>query len=105
MGSALPLDAVEQREYDALMAQKGFEEVREMITTFEQRGIEKGLQRGLLSAYRQSIQEILSARYGEVPEDLSGSPEQIEDAESLRSLVGRAATAASLDDFRAQLLA
>ncbi len=98
---ALPAEL--QREFKADIQR--YEEEREMtfITSFERDGIEIGLQQGLLQATRNSVIEVLETRFTQVSASLIERLNQIEDIPTLKQLLKRAITVASLEEFERNL--
>ena len=68
-----------------------------------EQGLQQGLQRGILRAGRDSVLDLLNVRFGEVPAGIATKIESIQNADTLRQLLRRAATVATVADFR-QLL-
>jgi hypothetical protein len=91
------------------------ENIMPFITSIEEIGIEKGMARGLEQGIqqglhrgqetgkarkaREAILEVLSARFGAVPDSLSPSLEPLSDPDHLTQLLRLAATCPSLDAF------
>jgi flagellar biosynthesis/type III secretory pathway protein FliH len=96
------------------------ENIMPFITSIEEIGIEKGIAKGLQQGIqqglelgqatgearkaRQGILEVLSARFGAVPDSLSPSLEPLSDPDHLTQLLRLAATCPSLDAFLHHLL-
>jgi len=85
---------------------KELEEVTGMpyITSVErigmERGIEEGLQRGLLEDGREMVLEALDERFSEVPSFISNTVNQIEDRDMLKFLHRHAIRCVSLEEFK-----
>jgi hypothetical protein len=87
------------------------ENVMPFITSIEEIGIEKGIAKGIQQGIqqgqatgktrkaREAILEVLSARFGAVPDSLSPSLEPLSDPDHLTQLLRLAATCPSLDAF------
>jgi hypothetical protein len=82
-----------------------FEEEQRMpyVTSIERIGIEKGLQKGSLRGSRGMLLEAVSARFGELPDDVVQAVNAIETEETLRSLLRQAILCTDLATFRAAL--
>lgn len=100
----LVLSPAEQEEYASLLKQRDMEEVERVITTWEERVLQQGLQQGALRCAREAVLESLSARFGAVPEAVSERVHALEDMESLRGLLRRAVTVPSMEEFQAGLV-
>ncbi len=74
------------------------------ITSIERIGIEKGLQQGLQQGFlqntRSNVIDILKARFGTAPETTVQAVNKIDDLSLLRLLLRKAATVASLEEFK-----
>lgn len=82
------------------------------VTSVERRGIQKGIQegieegiregiqQGLLQSSRESIVEILEARFEIVPASISRTISSMEDHSLLKMLLKKAATVDSLQKFK-----
>ena len=70
------------------------------VTSIEQYGIEKGMEKGQLIAYRQNILDLLEARFGTTPFEVRERVQAETDLERLRAWHRLAATCAKLEDFR-----
>jgi hypothetical protein len=88
---ALPLNAEEQEEFQRLLGQPEFVEVRQMITTYQQRGIEQGKRDALLRLARR--------KFGELPENVVAKIEAVTAEAELDALLERVLTAASLSEM------
>lgn len=94
------LNAQEQKEFDAIItAEPKFKEVKEMVTVYEQRGIEKGL----IQEGREMIVEALDERFGTVPRNLSVRINRIGDRQQLKALLRQAVRCSSLHAFNGVL--
>ena len=85
---------------------KELEEVKGMpyITSVERIGMERGLQQGLLEDGREMILEALDERFGEeVPSFISNAVNQIENRDTLKSLLRYAIRCVSLEEFKQAL--
>ncbi len=65
------------------------------ITSVEQSGIEKGR----LETAKKSIFLVLKAKFGNISEDITNSLENIDDINTLESLLEEAVKTMSIDDF------
>lgn len=68
-----------------------------------QKGREEGLEEGLQVGIKQSIVNVLQARFGLMPTTAAGRLEQVDDLEQLQSYLRQAATVNSLAAFEALL--
>lgn len=107
-------EELEQRFDDAITQ---FEEERKMqyVTSFERRGIEKGIEQGIqkglqqglrlgiLETSREAVIDILRARFESVPRSVVASVNELDDLSFLKDLLKKAATIASFQEFH-QLL-
>jgi hypothetical protein len=72
------LDENEEREFTALLNEPPLQEVRAMISPYEQRGIERGREEGreegrmegILAGKRDMVRQVARARFGSLPESL-----------------------------------
>jgi len=118
-----PLTTEELAELSARLGEPSLLEVGRMMTRWEARGIEKGLQegiekglqegiekglqegiekgigQGLAAGVRRSIHRLLQARFGPLPSSELEVLNRITNISALESLVETAATAGSLDEF------
>jgi hypothetical protein len=65
--------------------------------------IGEGREEGRLEQTKESIQTILQARFGEEPQNLQTALSGTNDIDTLKRWLRSAATAASLDEFRAAM--
>jgi hypothetical protein len=102
----LPAD-LKTRFRDEVHAMKQENEV-EFINCIEEaaleKGIEKGMEKGRLESKRESVLQVLEARFGAVPEEVQSALSAIEDLKRLETLTRTAATMPDMDTF-AQALA
>ena len=87
------------------------EAVVEIVTSWEQRGIEKGLAQGIekgieigrqagqVEALRAALIDVLSWRFGDLDESLTVRLAAIDSVEHLRALTHRALTAGSIQEL------
>ena len=77
------------------------------VTTIERRGIEQGIQqdiqRGKTAQARESLQTILEARFGQLPDTLRQQIAVLDDLDTLEALLKTAATADALEAVQKQL--
>jgi tRNA U54 and U55 pseudouridine synthase Pus10 len=64
-----------------------------------EQGMQQGMQQGAVQEARASVLELIQARFQAVPDFVAETVRRIEDTRLLRSLVVKAGTAESLDDF------
>jgi predicted transposase YdaD len=114
----LGLNAAEEMRFNRALTEAQWlpeqkEEVVEIVTSWERKGIEKGLQEGLvkgrqegrqegrmegLEAIRAVLLDVLTTRFGQLNESVTGRVRGIGSMEELRSLTHRALSAGSLND-------
>ncbi|MDZ7619417.1 MAG: DUF4351 domain-containing protein [Patescibacteria group bacterium] len=88
----MPLTGPERVEFEQLVAvDQEYVEVEQMITVYEQRGIEKGRQEALLL--------LLERRFGTIPEAVKERVRGIQSAERLDTLLVAVLDAKTLDDL------
>ncbi|MBF0526819.1 MAG: hypothetical protein HQK56_17180 [Deltaproteobacteria bacterium] len=64
-----------------------------------QQGMQQGMQQGLLRRAREDIVEILEARFGVVPQEISAATNELSDLSFLKALLKHAALGKNLDEF------
>lgn len=97
--SYLPLSSAEEVEFNMVIEETGSEEVREMMTVYEERGIEKGLSQGLSQGKQEMLLHQMRLKFGNVPEAVVQKIESIEDPELLDELSGRLLFVNALDEM------
>ena len=101
------LSASEQEEEDALLESGKYGEVKTMAETWlgkmEEAAEERGRQEGRQEALRQALVEVLRSRFPLSPESIEMDLRRVQDPAALQRLLSRAATAATLDEFRKSL--
>jgi hypothetical protein len=83
------------------------EEVMEIVTSWERRGIEKGFQKGILQGIekgrietlREVLLDLLTSRFGALDESVAAKIRETDSADQLRRLTHQALTAASLHEL------
>ncbi len=95
----LPLNAAEEAELQERIAQPELREVRDVITSYEERGIEQGIRQGILRGKHQAVLLVVRSRFGEVPEAVVSQIEAVTEATELDTLLQRALTAADAQDL------
>jgi hypothetical protein len=82
-----------------------YEEAKKMdyVTTWERKGIEKGIQQGILQKSRENVTELLDARFQQVPKTLEQAIQAIDDAELLSELFKKALWVDSLESFEQRI--
>ena len=91
----LKLEETEERAFRRLLSQtRGYEEVNAMLTVYEARGIEKGLQKGK----GETLIRLLRMKFGEMPDE---SAERImrTGPEELDACLDRVLSASSLEEM------
>ena len=91
----LVLHGDETVQFDELVVLPEGEEVREMISIYEQRGIEKGIVRG----QRQTLLRLMVVKFGELPPTVREHIESIADSVELDRLTDLAVSAAGLEEM------
>ena len=94
----LQLSDTEEREFGALLAQPDLEEVREMLTIYEERGIAKGRAEGLLSAKRDLVLRAARLKFGPLPEAVEARVAALAREEELNACHDRVILAATLEE-------
>ncbi|MBF0552096.1 MAG: hypothetical protein HQK60_16370 [Deltaproteobacteria bacterium] len=64
-----------------------------------QKGMQKGIQQGILQKAREDILEILEARFGRVPQEVTDFTNELTDLSRLNILLKQAALVSSIDEF------
>jgi hypothetical protein len=93
-----------EQECEEAMAK--YEEERKMpvLSHFERRAIEKGLQQGIVQATREGVLEVLHLRFTEPPPTLREQIQRLDDLAALKGLHRKAVTAGSLEEFEQEML-
>jgi flagellar biosynthesis/type III secretory pathway protein FliH len=68
-----------------------------------QEGLQEGLQKGSAAATREAVAGVLEARFEVVSRSILRRLESIDDVSVLKTLLRKAATAATLDEFRREM--
>jgi flagellar biosynthesis/type III secretory pathway protein FliH len=93
-----------QQRFDQDLTRFDEETRMEFITSFERRGIEQGREEGREEGMRRStceaVLEILTVRFGGIPDEVAQALDRIEDPSLLKGLLRTALTSPSLDAFR-----
>lgn len=111
----LILDAVERQRFEALISTPEGAEIKQMISIYEQRGIEKGIEQGIEKGIEQGIQKgieqgvvrgkretllrLLERKFGALSERVRTRVEQITGTEELDRLSDAILTSQSLADM------
>ncbi len=115
----LALDPAEQSEFERLLAEPAAAEVREMISIYEQRGIEQGIERGIEQGIERGIEQgiergieqgiaigerrtllrLLQLKFGDLPEAVRARIEALTDTAELDRLSDRILHASSLAEM------
>lgn len=88
-----------EQELDRILESDEAEMGKKYVTSWER----MGRKRGELNASRKLIREALDARFGQVPDEVTDSLNQIGEPEELRLLHRQAVLCASLDEFISHL--
>jgi hypothetical protein len=77
----LPLDETQKREFERLLATETYHGVKAMNTTWYEKGIEEGIEKGIEEGIekerRESLRELLEARFGPLPPGVLSRLEEI----------------------------
>jgi hypothetical protein len=87
----LPLNAEEETEFAQLLGQADTQEVKEMLTVYEERGIVKGK--------RDTLQRLLRRKFGDLPEAMITKIQAIQTEAELDILFDQALDANSLEEI------
>ena len=91
----LPLAGHEQTEFEQIVrADRSYREVEKMITVYEKKGIEKGIEKGK----REDLMLLLDKKFGKLSPAVRRRIGQIESTDKLDSLLLAVLDAQSLDD-------
>lgn len=71
----------------------------EYVTSWEQRGIAKGLEKGRVEALREILLDVLNTRFASVDAGVVARIQHMDSAADLKDLAHRALTAGSLHDL------
>jgi hypothetical protein len=91
----MPLNAEQEAEFAQLLGQEEAQEVRRMITVYEERGIAKGITQGK----REMLLHQMRLKFGELPEPILTKVEAIATETELDALSERILTANSLEEM------
>jgi len=75
------------------------EAIVEYVTSWEERGIAKGLELGRVEAWREMLLDVLITRFGSVDAGIAARIQRMDSAADLKDLAHRALTAGSLDQL------
>ncbi len=64
-----------------------------------QKGIQQGIQKGILQTARKSVIQALEIRFGEIPQPLAAAIDKIDDPSRLEMLHKKAITIKSIEKF------
>ena len=62
-------------------------------------GIEKGIEKGIVQGKRETLERLLTARFGPLPEQVQGRVDALSSPEELDPYLDRVLTAATLEDI------
>ena len=99
MQTYINLTQQEHREVQRFVAPQEYEEIQDMVTTFSEKMIRKGIQKGIQEGKRDSLIRLMRARFGRIPRAIRTRVEQIDSAGKLDELLERTITASSLEDM------
>lgn len=103
--SYIKLNKKEEEEFKELASSddETYEEVTKMITTYEKRGIEKGIlqgmQKGGIKTAIDDVMEVLKLRFGKVPLKVRRSIKACDDLGKLKQLLRQAILAKDISDL------
>ena len=83
----LALNRKEEVEFESLVQKPEYKEIEKMVTTYEKRGIEKGIEKGMLDAKRETLIHLLEKRFGELRKISINKIQRIRSAKRLESLI------------------
>ena len=95
----LPLSEEEQGRFRELLAQSGSEETNQMISVYEERGIAKGLQQGIVGGKRDMMLKLLRLKFGTLPQNVEAKVQALTAETELDTLSERVLTANSLQEM------
>ncbi len=107
----LKLNQEEEAEITLLVEDSDLQEVKEMLTAYEERGLKKGIERGIaqgieqgitqgiLRGKRETLLRLLRHRFNDLPEEVVTRIEQIEEAGELDALADKVLDARALEDM------
>jgi len=103
----LPLNTSEQDDFQALLEGIEGKEIRDMISVYEQRGVERGIEqgieqgieRGIEQGKRDSLFRLLRGKFGDLPDRIISRIEGIHDAAELDRLFDQAMQVSALKDL------
>jgi len=103
----LRLNTEEQLRFDEKAAKLPDERekkgVMEIVTSWMEKGIERGMQQGMLQKAHEDILDVLEARFGEMPYELRERVLAVTQEAELKRLHRQSALAESMAAFRAKL--
>ena len=91
----LPLKAEERAELRQMIAAPEGKEIQDMISVYEQRGIEIGIEQGK----RESLLKLMRHKFGELPDEVTRRIEAITDSNELDRLMGRVLDSSTLEEL------
>jgi len=94
------LNSQEQGELQRLVAAPEGEEVGKMISIYEQRGIDKGIEQGETRGKRMTLLRQMRSKFGSVSEEITDRVESISDNGLLDRLLDRILTASTVDELQ-----
>jgi hypothetical protein len=100
--SCLQLSAGERVQFNELV--EASEEVREMLTIYEERGIEKGIEQGIIRGKREVLLRMMRSKFGELPDEVIRKLENLTDNDLLDELSVRLLIASTLEEMDLEAL-
>ena len=94
------LNSKEQQLFEETVQKENIQEVLDMITVYEERGIEKGIQQGAIQNAKQNVLEVLNLRFSSVPYLVKEKIEYCDDLNTLKKLLRQAALINSIDQLK-----
>lgn len=95
----LELSAEEELEFNRLTEGLKLQEVKEYLTSWEKRGIKKGIGQGIIQGKRETLLRLLRHRFGELPGEVIARIGRIESPTELDSLADKLLDARSLAEM------
>ena len=90
---------IEQTAFQEQIAARKGDEVRKMISVYEERGIEKGIVQGK----QETLLLIIRSKFGEPPESIKHRIDAVSNTHDLDLLTESSLSANTLSDFERQL--
>ena len=96
----MPLVAAEQTQFTQFVqVDETYREVKQMLTTYEQAGIEKGREEGMAKGKREALLLLMESRFVELPAEVRRKVERIKSSQRIDELFLAALNAKSLSEL------